>query len=71
LIYLDWCAGLMNDGPPHQVECGRIAKELYLWWTVTRPARPDIETAEQEVAYDMEDEAMLNRLMSIRMDLWT
>ncbi len=70
LIYLDWCAGL-KDGPPHQVECGRLAKELYLWWTVGRPARPEIETAEQEIAHDMEDQTMLKKLVSIRLDLWT
>lgn len=70
IAYLDWCAGL-KDGPPHQVEAGRVAKELYLWWTVERPARPEIETQAQEDHYDVEDQAKLAELIRIRMDLWT
>lgn len=47
LKYLDWAAGL--DDPslppqeqnPSQAHCAREVKDLYIWWTKTRPERED------------------------------
>ena len=52
LDHLDWAMSLTNnewleptdpgyDKPTNQAIMARELKELYIWWTVTRPARPD------------------------------
>jgi len=40
LDYLDWEIGLGEESPD-QAHAAREIKELYLWWTQTRPNRPD------------------------------
>lgn len=51
LRYLDWEIGLVHDDypdpklkgkPTPQAETAKKVKELYLWWTVTRPNRKDL-----------------------------
>ncbi len=78
--HLDWEATL--DDPnledwqqnPKQAEAGRIQKELYIWWTQTRPNRPPLYSFRNsfEVEQDRyeEDTAQLQRLVSIRAALW-
>jgi len=40
--YLDWEMTLIGeDGNPPQAEAAKNIKELYLWWTIQRPARID------------------------------
>jgi len=56
LDYLNWASSLTNnewleqgddgwDKPTPQAICAREEIELYNWWTVTRPARPDVYEA--------------------------
>ena len=61
-----------------------IIKNLYLWWTETRPNRPDPydlydennktesfnKINELETRYHQEDTNMLIKLISIRQDIW-
>ena len=55
MAYLDWASTLKLDShmgvdaghpdygqPTHQALAAREIKELYLWWTVERPQRPDV-----------------------------
>lgn len=76
LGYLDWEMALTDS--PNQAAAAKEVAELYHWWKVDRPARPDPFDPNNygswiliEDAQDEEDNAMLIRLMTIRLSLWT
>lgn len=69
------CGGVANLR--REAKCGgshgAMADEclaLYWWWTEIRPRRGDEEYDMEEV-YDAQDDAMLARLVKVRMWLWT
>jgi hypothetical protein len=97
LDHLDWAIGLtfgsdygINEDDPDynkptpQALSAMVIKELYLWWTETRPNRPDphslYDDAKIEESYDkidkletkyhQEDTDMMIKLITIRQDIW-
>lgn len=83
--HLDWEATL--DSPdlseyeqvPHQAQAARVLKELYIWWTQTRPNRmnpSEVQDITGSPSYEVrdnyyeEDTAMLVKLISVRASLW-
>ncbi|NDD85607.1 hypothetical protein EBZ38_15200, partial [bacterium] len=97
LDHLDWAIGLtfgadygINEDDPDynkptpQALSAMVIKELYLWWTETRPNRLDphslydetnkVETFDKidelETKYHQEDTDMMIKLITIRQDIW-
>lgn len=81
LSYLEWEMSLVDDNgnPTEQAKKAKEQLELYKWWKEVRPLRKEIYTSdlsfeqmeELETLYNMEDQEMLIRLITIRQSLWT
>lgn len=87
--YLEWACNLKYDEdhgigsddpdfgkPTSQAENYKIIRDLYNWWKVTRPNRPepymdgDYDYSIEE-SYENEDTEMLISLIKVRGSLWT
>ncbi len=62
---IDWSHGAVHRRAAKEI------KALYAWWTVGRRADHDAKGKLDYAALDAKDQAMLLRLVKIRMFLWT
>ena len=78
LAYIRWYLSLEKE--VENVEWIKTLLEVYTWYTVYRPMRPDLYDfygsdygmiVEKENEYELEDAEMFVKLISIRRHLWT
>lgn len=55
----------------NQLRRDHRVRELYRWWTVTRPANHAASDGSDTIELGEEDDRMLHRLISLRGSLWT